>query len=86
MYRVEIYLGGVGDLIDSAIITTPSYQIDTLTCCTSYTFRVQAATSVGFGPVASGPPLRTLADLSSEYCIIAVYLILLVFSFHLLLS
>ena len=73
MYQVEIYLGGVGDLVDSAITTNPSYQIDNLICCTSYTYRVQAATSVGFGPVASGPALRTLADISSKQYKIALY-------------
>ena len=69
MYHIEIYLGGVGTIVDTANTTDPSYRIDTLICCTSYTFRVQAATSVGFGPVASGPALRTLADLSSELAI-----------------
>ena len=65
-YRVEIFLGGVGTVVVSAITTDASYQTDGLACCTLYTFRVQAATSAGFGPVASGPALRTLADLSSE--------------------
>ena len=69
MYRIEIYLGGVGTLVERANTTDPFYQINTLICCTSYTYRVQAATSVGFGPVASGPALRTLADLSSELAI-----------------
>ena len=67
MYRVEVFLGGVGTVIVSAITTDQSYQTGGLVCCTSYTFRVQAATSAGFGPVASGPVLRTLADLSSKY-------------------
>ena len=66
MYRVEIFLGGVGTVVVSAITIDASYQTDGLACCTLYTFRVQAATSAGFGPVASGPALRTLADLSSE--------------------
>ena len=66
MYRIEIFLGGVGTVVVSAVTTTPSYRAENLVCCTLYTFRVQAATSVGFGPVASGPALRTLADLSSE--------------------
>ena len=71
MYRIELLLGGVGTLVVSAITTTPSYQTGNLLCCTSYTFRVQAATSAGFGPIASGPALRTLADLSHKYSVLS---------------
>ena len=69
MYRIELFLGGTGTVVVSAITTDPSYQTGSLLCCTSYTFRVQAATSAGFGPIASGPALRTLADLSSKCCV-----------------
>ena len=70
MYRVEVYLGGVGDQVVTDLTDTPSYSLNGLVCCTSYTFRVQAATSAGFGPIASGPALRTLADLSSTFTLV----------------
>ncbi len=66
MYQLDVISASSGQNILSATPTTNSYLASGLLCCNSYSFRVAASTSAGFGPPTSGPTLRTLADLTSK--------------------
>ncbi len=66
MYQLNVISASSGQNVLSATPTTNTYLASGLLCCNSYSFRVAASTSAGFGPPTSGPTLRTLADLTSK--------------------
>ena len=66
MYQLDVFDASTSESVLRATPNTNSYLASGLVCCNTYSFRVAAATSAGFGPVASGPILRTLADLTSK--------------------
>ncbi len=72
MYQLDAFLASTGQSVLSATPTSNSYLASGLMCCTTYSFRVSAATSAGFGPVTSGPLLRTLADLSGKFIVVLI--------------
>lgn len=63
-YQLDVFSADTAMNVLSTTSTTNSFTGSGLMCCTTYSFRVSASTSAGFGPVTSGPLLRTLADLS----------------------
>ncbi len=66
LYQLDVFDASTSESVLRATPNTNSYLASGLVCCNTYSFRVAAATSAGFGPVASGPILRTLADLTSK--------------------
>lgn len=65
-YQLDVFFAGNNQRVLTVSPTTTSHQVTGLVCCSDYTWRVAASTSVGFGPFAMGRNLRTLANLTSE--------------------